>query len=141
MKKYVYSSTSNAFYPVELRSAYEASGTWPIDAVTVDEAVFNEFSGSSPEGKIRATDNNGFPCWIESPSPSQEQLIAVAEVKKRQLMMAANALITPIVDAIDLGIVTTEELRLYDEWRRYRVLLSRVDTSASPVNWPTPPVV
>ncbi|HBM7521157.1 TPA: tail fiber assembly protein, partial [Escherichia coli] len=40
-------------------------------------------------------------------------------------------------DAVDAGIATEEETVSLAEWKKYRVLLMRVDT-ADP-DWPTPP--
>ncbi|EKK4595233.1 tail fiber assembly protein, partial [Escherichia coli] len=45
-------------------------------------------------------------------------------------------------DAVDAGIATDEETSILTEWKKYRVLLMRVDTSTAPdIEWPTPPVV
>ncbi|EJM0810154.1 tail fiber assembly protein [Escherichia albertii] len=38
----------------------------------------------------------------------------------------------PLQDAVDLGIVTEEETSLLAVWKKYRVLLNRVDTSVAP---------
>lgn len=48
--------------------------------------------------------------------------------------------IEPLQDAVDLDMATDEEKSRYDAWRKYRVLLMRVDTSQAPdINWPDPP--
>ncbi|EFB3321859.1 tail fiber assembly protein [Escherichia coli] len=38
----------------------------------------------------------------------------------------------PLQDAVDLGIATEEESSLLAAWKKYRVLLNRVDTSVAP---------
>ncbi|MBB7113412.1 tail fiber assembly protein, partial [Escherichia coli] len=44
-------------------------------------------------------------------------------------------------DAVDLEIATEEETSLLEAWKKYRVLLNRVDTSTAPdIEWPTNPV-
>ena len=44
-------------------------------------------------------------------------------------------------DAADLEIATEEEISLLEAWKKYRVLLNRVDTSTAPdIEWPTNPV-
>ncbi|NPF56150.1 tail fiber assembly protein, partial [Escherichia coli] len=44
-------------------------------------------------------------------------------------------------DAADLEIATEEETLLLEAWKKYRVLLNRVDTSTAPdIEWPTNPV-
>lgn len=74
---------------------------------------------------------------ILNPAPTQEQIIATNEAIKSQLRAAADAEIAWRQDAVDAGIATDEETTALAEWKKYRVLLMRVD-SAKPV-WPTPP--
>ncbi|WP_420826181.1 tail fiber assembly protein [Rosenbergiella gaditana] len=64
--------------------------------------------------------------------PTPEELIAAAEVEKSALNTAANAVMAPIQDGVDLDIATDEESKRYTEWRRYRVLLSRVNIATAP---------
>ncbi|MEE7406260.1 tail fiber assembly protein, partial [Escherichia coli] len=48
--------------------------------------------------------------------------------------------IAPLQDAADLEIATEEENSLLEAWKKYRVLLNRVDTSTAPdIEWPTWP--
>ena len=72
----------------------------------------------------------------------ESELIAQAEETRAQLMAEANQKITPLQDAVDLGMATEAEDVSLTAWRTYRVLLSRVDTSAAPdVDWPEHPAV
>lgn len=48
---YIYSATTNSFYPLEMKEDYTQADSWPDDAVEVDEQVYIEFSGLPPEGK------------------------------------------------------------------------------------------
>ncbi|HHN8340729.1 tail fiber assembly protein [Morganella morganii] len=69
-----------------------------------------------------------------------EQFVAEAESKKQALMSEATVVIDPLNDAVDLGMATSEEESRLKEWRKYRVLLSRVDTSLAPdIDWPVKP--
>ena len=44
--------------------------------------------------------------------------------------------IAPLQDAVDLEIATEEERSLLEAWKKYRVLLNRVDTSVAPdIEW------
>ncbi|ENY9400323.1 tail fiber assembly protein [Salmonella enterica] len=45
--------------------------------------------------------------------------------------------IAPLQDAVDLGIATNDEKAQLDEWKKYRVLVNRVDTSNP--DWPEKP--
>lgn len=76
-----------------------------------------------------------------NPPVSKEQLIAEAEQQKQLLLAEANNAIAPLQDAVDLGMATDDEKALLTTWKRYRVLLNRVDTSTAPdVEWPEKPI-
>ncbi|WP_312803979.1 tail fiber assembly protein [Atlantibacter hermannii] len=72
--------------------------------------------------------------------PSQAQLVAAAEQEKQYRLTVANNQIAPLQDAVDLDMATDEEVRLLSEWKKYRVLVNRVDTNKSPaIQWPPQP--
>ena len=71
---YIYSATTNSFYPLEMKEDYTQADSWPDDAVEVDEQVYIEFSGLPPEGKIRIAGENGFPAWSEIP-PDRKSVV------------------------------------------------------------------
>ncbi|EMM0854982.1 tail fiber assembly protein [Morganella morganii] len=65
---------------------------------------------------------------------------ADAEIQKQALMAEASDVIAPLQDAVDLDMATPEEESALKEWKKYRVLLNRVDTSPGVgVVWPTRP--
>lgn len=71
-----------------------------------------------------------------------EDDIAEAEAKKAELRLMAGSKIAPLHDAVSLGIATNEETTSYNNWRKFRVLLNRVDTAIAPdINWPAAPTV
>lgn len=75
-----------------------------------------------------------------NPPISKEQLIAQAEQQKQSLLAEANSAIAPLQDAVDLGMATDEEKAQLTAWKKYRVLLNRVDTStAQDIAWPEKP--
>nr|ELR5143313.1 tail fiber assembly protein [Providencia stuartii] len=75
-----------------------------------------------------------------NPPVSKEQLIAKAEQQKQSLLAEANSAIAPLQDAVDLGMATESETAALQEWKKYRVLLNRVDTSTAPdIDWPQKP--
>ncbi|MDE9518871.1 tail fiber assembly protein, partial [Xenorhabdus bovienii] len=48
--------------------------------------------------------------------------------------------IAPLQDAVDLGMATDSEQITLTVWKKYRVLLNRVDCSTAPdVKWPEQP--
>lgn len=137
MTDFIFSPSENLFFKKSLQYRYELSGIWPDDGIDVDDSIFMEFTGAPPEGKVRGVNNNGYPVWIDIPQPSQEQLVTEAETKKTQFRLAADFEIAWRQDAVDAGIATEKESADLAEWRKYRVLLMRVD-AAKPA-WPTPP--
>ncbi|WP_445497116.1 tail fiber assembly protein [Photorhabdus sp. SF281] len=140
-KNYVFSASNNAFYPLLLQKNYIKAGSWPNDPVPVTDDIFNEFSGMSPKGKRLSSGADGLPCWEDIPPPTKEELIAIAKAKKSQLIFLANEKITPLSDAVELDIATDEEMLLFKAWKKYRVMLNRVDTSkAQEIDWPIVPL-
>ncbi|ECV1080060.1 tail fiber assembly protein [Salmonella enterica subsp. enterica serovar Cerro] len=140
--KYVYSATSNAFYPIALKNSYEATGDWPVDGVDIDEDAFATYTGTPTTGKMRGSDGNGYPAWVTTPPLTREQQIAVSENEKASRIAEANSFMNskqwPGKAAI--GRLTGEELSQYNAWLDYLDALDAVDTSTAPdIEWPVSP--
>lgn len=128
---------NGSFYLFAMKEAYEEAGSWPVNGADVDDETMAIYTGVAPKGKILGSDKNGNPVWVDIPPLSTEQLVAIVEQNKAKLRSIADAEISWRQDAVDAGIATKEETAALIEWKKYRVLLMRVDTS-NPV-WPTPP--
>ncbi|WP_038260426.1 tail fiber assembly protein [Xenorhabdus cabanillasii] len=77
---------------------------------------------------------------IVNPPPTPEQLKQQAESQKRYRRSQATNAIAPLQYAVDLKMATDRERDSLTEWKRYCVLLNRVDCSAAPdIDWPTAP--
>lgn len=75
-----------------------------------------------------------------NPPVSKEQLIAEAEQQKQSLLAESSNAIAPLQDAVDLEMATEAEITQLTAWKKYRVLLNRVDTSLAPdIDWPQKP--
>lgn len=140
MSDYLWSSKDNAFIPAGMTDVYKSSG-WKIsNFVAVESAVFDEFAGTPPDGKIRIASSDGMPAWGDVPPPSQEELVAQAEQKKSQLRAVADAEINWRQDAADAEMATEEESSALVQWKKYRVQLMRVDIAeGAKVKWPLLP--
>lgn len=138
---YNYSAINNAFYPESERSIYELHGSWPDDCISIPNSIYDEFAASEPPvGKIRVSGSNGLPCWGELPEVTKEELIAIADAEKSTYLTLANEKITPLADAVDFDMATDEEVLKLKKWKKYRILLTRVDTSSAPnIEWPIQP--
>ena len=140
MKNYLWSPSKNAFIPARMVEDYRNAG-WDIDElIPIDDAVFAEYSATPPDGKIRGISADGFPEWADAPQLTTEEQIALTERKKLSLRASADSEIAWLQDAVDAGIATAEESAAMAEWKKYRVLLMRIDTSKAPdVEWPIMP--
>ncbi len=137
MSDYSFSPSQIAFYANALKETYyEPAGQWPDDAFLVTDAVTNEYTVMAPMGKQLGV-ADGQPAWVDIPALTQTEIEAVAESKKSKLRAVADAEIVWRQDASDAGIATDEETAALAEWKRYRVLLMRVDLTAP--DWPIPP--
>nr|WP_232507926.1 tail fiber assembly protein [Photorhabdus laumondii] len=71
---------------------------------------------------------------------TKEELIQQAEHEKSQLLTKVNNLVAPLQDAVDLGVASEAEKAALLEWKKYRIILSKVDISLAPdVEWPEQP--
>ncbi|ETS33467.1 phage tail protein [Photorhabdus temperata] len=141
-KNYVFSASNKAFYPLSLQQDYIEAGSWPNDPISVTDGTFNKFSGIPPTGKILSCGEDSLPCWEDTPPPTKEELISIAESQRTQFISIANEKIIPLSDAMELDIATDEEILLLKEWKKYRVMLNRVDTSKAPeIDWPIVPLL
>lgn len=133
--EYVWSPSTAGFYPIIEKERLIAVGEWPDDGVDVTGEEYAALFPAPPGKFIDTLD--GRPQWVDMPPPSEEQLIAMAENERTTKRTFANNEINWRQDAVDAGIATDEETADLAAWKKYRVLLMRVDT-AKPV-WPTPP--
>ncbi|CDL86732.1 tail fiber assembly protein [Xenorhabdus cabanillasii] len=75
-----------------------------------------------------------------NPPITKEQYIELAESEKHYRMSQATNAIVPLQDAVDLKMATEAEKSAFTAWRKYRVLLNRVDCSTAPdIHWPEQP--
>nr|WP_214050669.1 tail fiber assembly protein [Morganella morganii] len=139
--KYLFNAEDGGFYPFLLKEDYETAGTWPLKGKEITSEVYFAFAPeNAPKGKMRGSDKKGNPCWVEIPPLSHDEAVAAAEAKKAHLLSEAAEVIAPLQDAVDLDMATPEEKALLTEWKKYRVLINRIDTSAAPdIIWPEKP--
>ncbi|HAI7318257.1 TPA: hypothetical protein HJW14_003540 [Escherichia coli] len=91
----------------------------------------------SPEGEFQKWNGTA---WVKDTEAEKLFRIREAEEIKNNLMQVASEHIAPLQDAADLEIATEEEISLLEAWKKYRVLLNRVDTSTSQdIEWPALP--
>ncbi|MCM7766228.1 tail fiber assembly protein [Enterobacter bugandensis] len=112
--------------------SYDASTIFPVNQIVVEiapENVPDEFTAAGEKalgGAFLFADGQ-----ITAAPVDYE---AEAQRKKLELMTQANNFIAMLQDAVELNMATDEETANLLEWKKYRVLLSRVDVK-KPV-WP-----
>lgn len=135
-----FSATTLWFYDLAEKAKYEAGIGWPADAVEITADEIATFTGSPPEGYQLSHASDGKPAWGKIPSPTVAELTAAAATLKAARIQEAADILAPLQDAVDLEMATDDEKARFNEWRKYRVLLNRVDTSKAPdITWPPVP--
>ncbi|EAA2747818.1 tail fiber assembly protein [Salmonella enterica] len=137
---YYYSAKESGFYFADDIKIYEAGKGWPEDAIPVTDNYYRSLLSGQQTGMVIVAGNNGYPVLAERPAPTEKELQQQADQKKQSLMQEANTMISTLQDAADFTMATAEETAALTEWKKYRVLLMRVDTSKVPeIKWPEPP--
>lgn len=78
--------------------------------------------------------------WVLDTDKQQQHYINIATAQKKQLLRDANEQIEYLQDAIDANIATDNEKILFAEWKKFRVLLNRIDVNQAPnIDWPNKP--
>ena len=66
---------------------------------------------------------------------------AQAAQEKANLLMIATSAIAPLQDAVDLDIATEDESKALLAWKKYRVMLNRINPEdAQNIIWPESPL-
>ncbi|WP_338885179.1 tail fiber assembly protein [Xenorhabdus sp. TH1] len=135
---YIYSAKNNAFHPIELKQRYIDAGSWPDDGVEISDEDYYRFINAV--NKRWVAGDNGYPKLVDIPPPSPAKLQQQAKQQKLSLRQRADIAIAPLQYAVDLDMATDVELSMLTEWKKYMVLLNRVDCSAAPnIDWPKAP--
>ena len=124
-------------YTSKLKPGFYVEGisNIPDDAYEINAELWSELLQGQSEGKI--IDFTSTPPVLNEYVQTEEDRIAEVEAIRSQLRVTADAEIAWRQDAVDAGIATEQETAELTEWKKYRVLLMRVDTTAP--DWPTPP--
>ncbi|EBI6614556.1 tail fiber assembly protein [Salmonella enterica] len=130
------------------------TGTWSLHEDHRGETVYDTTTGNqvyisapgplpenvtsvSPDGEYQKWDGKA---WVKDEAAETAARLREAEGTKSRLLQMASEKIAPLQDAVDLGLATDDEKAQLDEWKKYRVLVNRVDTSTAPkIDWPKKP--
>ncbi|PLY36013.1 phage tail protein [Pectobacterium carotovorum] len=100
--------------------------------------------GGLPEGVTLLKPASEFDVWNGEKWVLDKEAQAAAAVKAAQSELAsrktaATSRINELTYAVNLDIATDAEKASLTEWKKYAVLLSRVDVNAADIRWPTVP--
>lgn len=140
MNEYIYSPAQNMICACALKNDYQLAGTWPVDALMLDESTALEFMGEAPEDKVMGAGLDGLPVWNDIPPLTPSQLTEKAEQYRGHLLDEAQDIISLWQTKLLLGRISNDEKGNLNAWLDYIDAVQAVDTStARNINWPVPP--
>ncbi|EAP8158312.1 tail fiber assembly protein [Salmonella enterica] len=108
---------------------------------TAGNPVYISEPGPLPENFTSVSPGDGYKkwdskakVWVNDEAAEAAARLREAEGTKKRLLQLATDKIAPLQDAVDLDIATEDEKAQLDEWKQYRVLVNRVDTTNP--DWP-----
>ncbi|MBP2856114.1 tail fiber assembly protein [Dickeya oryzae] len=135
-----FSPSTRGFYLSEIHGS-----SMPSDVVEISDDDYQTLLTRQAAGHIIQFDTlSGKPVAVPIPEPSADELAKVAIATAGKELQArrsvATSRITELMYADELGIATDIEKSALPEWKRYLVLLSRIDTTTAPdIDWPELP--
>lgn len=142
--------TSKGLIPVYDRSlecwktAEDHRGEVVFDTETGEPVEITE-PGEYPEGTTTIAPDNVWQkwdgkAWVDDPEAKQNALAEEVHEQKNTLLKQANEFISVLQDALDLDMATDSEKKDLMAWRKYRVLLTRIEPEdAKDIEWPVKP--
>lgn len=134
-----YSPSTRGFYPSDLLEAYEQAGSLPDDLIEVPRDIYDALMAAQTNGKSIVPGADGKPVVVDHVVSPEDGRALNAKIRDGLLSEAAIR-IAPLQDASDLAEILSAEQDALLAWKRYRVLVSRVDTGVYPANWPDKPL-
>ncbi|WP_251549911.1 tail fiber assembly protein, partial [Escherichia coli] len=120
-------SVSWQHYPKDARRfVITAPGDYPAGTTTLEpENAWQKWNGSK---------------WEDDAESMRVALTREAELEKIRLLKQAHTAIATLQDAVVLGMASQEETLLLTAWKKYRVLLNRIQVEDAPeIVWPEVP--
>jgi hypothetical protein len=126
-----YNAAANAFYDSEIN-------TIPKNSIKISRELHAKLLQQQTTGMEIKSDENGRPVAIEYVL-TQNEIMEVNKSKKTLLINDANEKIAILQDIIDLDMQETDEEAQLKAWKKYRILLTRVDASDVNAVFPVKP--
>ena len=132
---YFYSKAVGGFISDEVTSLI------PADAIEITVEYHQKLLDKQSNGyEIVVNDDTVLAVIPEPKIFTIKELIAIADAEKSRRLAAAKDIIEPLSDAVDFDDATGEEVAVLKVWKKYRLALTRIDTSSAPnIDWPEIP--
>ncbi|MPU94455.1 tail fiber assembly protein [Escherichia coli] len=120
---YWFSPANNAFYPVALKESYVNAGSLPNDLIEVEDTIFNEFSATPPDGKMRGVGYSGLPIWVDIPvvEESSEQIKARARVLRDEFIVSTDRMLVSDFTINNIPLTAEQQAELLDVRQKFKV--------------------
>ena len=125
-------------YPFDYRGKKIYSTETGIEAVMNEIGdIPNNYTLLAPSSEFDSWDGEK---WVLDTAKQHQYYVNEAAAQKNELVREATTKISYLQDAIDAEIATDEEMAALAAWRKYRVLLNRIDVEKAPgIEWPVKP--
>lgn len=102
--------------------------------------IFNDLTYSEPKPSMFHKWNNEARKWVEDVNERAQYFYEQNIITKNSLINEANIKISTLQDIIDLDMQESDEEMQLKLWRKYRIMLTRVDTdNTTDIEWPKKP--
>ncbi|MEH3401869.1 tail fiber assembly protein [Enterobacter cloacae] len=120
---YWFSPANNAFYPVALKESYVNAGSLPNDLIEVEDTIFNEFSATPPDGKMRGVGDSGLPIWVDIPvvEESPEQIKARARVLRDEFIVSTDRMLVSDFTINNIPLTAEQQAELLGVRQKFKV--------------------
>ncbi|MEX1770678.1 tail fiber assembly protein [Escherichia coli] len=122
----IFDTTRNLWNLIEDHRGKTVYHTETGDAKTISKlgALPEDVTCIPPDDEYQKWSGNQ---WVTDDEAKRQAQISYANSKKDELLKYASVKIAILQDAVDLCIATDEEKVLLNEWKKYRVLVNRLN--------------
>lgn len=126
-----YNSNNNGFYDSNINDI-------PPNSVEISDEYHEELLEKQSKGFVIQSDEKGYPKAVERVL-TVDEIIMINTAKQQKLLNEANENISILQDAIDLDMSEDGDEEKLKLWKKYRILLNRIDVSDTNVIFPEKP--
>lgn len=134
-----YSKKTDAFYFLDEEVSYRENGQWSGDVIPVTDEIWCEFVREPPPGKQRGADEDGNPCWNNSPPLSDTEYCERRALLKKGLLHEALDEIRKLDVISGITTLTTSDAAKLAEWKSYLQKIYNIRPEDRASTWPERP--